>query len=484
MQVARKTDNKTVTRVASKRVLLPKGSGFELVPALIEIQNNKISAVKKLSEKHYEQDVAKLGRDTKVERLDDYLLSPAFVNPHTHLAMAFFRGISFANSKNMVEDIFFKLESKLSADDVRAFSRMGAYENLIHGVGCVWDHYYHGVGIADALVDTGLCGVVAPTLQDLSGPGKKMWEKGLAETETIQQHARYNKNGVFAALGPHATDTVSPKLWATILKTAKKFKLPIHGHLAQSIEEVRRSLKNNGKSPTEFLSDLGIIDYPHNLWAHAIYTTDSDLKKLARGKQTLVFCPFSQVIFQHLAPVFRWNDAKVNWVLATDCVASNDSMNVQKEMRFVGGLANMAASFDESTLSFSKSLKSGALEKVEKRQAEARRWGDNFADGHALLKKVFHATNALHPQVRFGSIDEGCWANLIAWDTKHPSFWPGTEVIRTLAFGDTTQAIANLMIGGQWKVKQFGNFQKSIYETSDYQLARLEADKRLAKLLR
>lgn len=55
--------------------------------------------------------------------------------------------------------------SSLTEQDVDAFARLGAYDCLLSGTTCVWDHYYFGEAIAKAARSVGLCAVVAPTLQ-------------------------------------------------------------------------------------------------------------------------------------------------------------------------------------------------------------------------------------------------------------------------------------------------------------------------------
>jgi hypothetical protein len=42
---------------------------------------------------------------------------------------------------------------------------MGCWEALMHGVGCAFDHYYFAPALVEAFKDTGMSGVIAPTLQ-------------------------------------------------------------------------------------------------------------------------------------------------------------------------------------------------------------------------------------------------------------------------------------------------------------------------------
>ena len=161
--------------LASRRVVLGEGEALRVVPALIELTEPYVGRVEPLEEDAYAERMSRArAAGDEVTDHGDRLVSPAFVNAHTHLSLGMLRGFNLAAAArgNMVEELFFAVESTLTAEDVRAFTRMGAYESLLNGVGLVWDHYYFGETVAEALAEVGLSGVVAPTLQDLSGPGK------------------------------------------------------------------------------------------------------------------------------------------------------------------------------------------------------------------------------------------------------------------------------------------------------------------------
>src|SRR5688572_23606306 len=79
---------------------------------------------------------------------------PAFVNGHAHLGMAPLRGITSrrARAGDVVKDVFFRIEEHLTPSDVLAFTRLAGFECLLAGVAEVWDHYYYGEAIAQALL--------------------------------------------------------------------------------------------------------------------------------------------------------------------------------------------------------------------------------------------------------------------------------------------------------------------------------------------
>ena len=201
--------------IYSERVVLPgEHEPLEIRPALVRIEGGRITAVRS------EQADFRDELDDSVDDLGDKLVTPTFINSHTHLAMNAMRGIGqFSRMRgNVVEDLYFRIEEALGAADIRAFARMGAYDALLAGVGTVWEHYYGGLELAQGIGDVGLTAVVAPTLQDKAGPGTQELDQQLRATQDLASSSDLYHRGIVAALGPHATDTVSDTLWTEIAK--------------------------------------------------------------------------------------------------------------------------------------------------------------------------------------------------------------------------------------------------------------------------
>lgn len=417
--------------------------------------------------------------------LDDYgdrLISPAFVNAHTHLALVFARALDpgASTAGNTVEELFFRVEGRLTSDDVRALATMGAYESLFAGVGMVWDHYYFASSVAEALREVGLCGVVAPTLQDVSGPGADRWESALAETEALHGDGGLARAGIGTALGPHATDTVSASLWNTIADTAERLELPIHVHLAQSIEEVERSVQRHGVEPLQWLADLGVLDRVGGLFVHGLYLRDADLDRLDPQRHLLVWCPRSQAVFGFWARVDRWVAHGRPFVVATDCAATNDAMDVQAELAFIVGQRTAPAGYSAAGEAFFAG--DGSPRGLWEARTAAFQRMDAAVQPRALLDRVWAMPGDAHPTVRAGVLEPGRLANLIVWDLEQPELWPAHEPLRALTLTQASRGIHAMMVGGQWR-GEAGNFRQSIVSSASYREAREEADRRLRALL-
>ena len=465
--------------ICSQRVLLQDHDRLVIKPARIQVEGGLIERVEPLSAELERAD------DGTLVDLGDRLITPAFVNAHTHLALAFLRGVQTASVRgNLVEDLYFGYESRLTSADVRAFSRMGAYESMLSGTGFVWDHYYGGTAVADALLDTGLTGVVAPTLQDLAGPDREGAQDALAATLQIASSQPYRRAGIFAALGPHATDTVSPALFRQVAELAETHQLPVHLHLAQSYDELVRVESREGRSPLALLAREGVLARaPHVLMAHGLFASNEDLSSLEPTRHTLVYCPSSQMQFAFPAPVAHWSQLGVSWVVATDCASSNDSMSLQKELRLCAGASTFGVSASMAYASFLDSGDAGHARETWQERTEGAAAFAKHVTSEQLLARVLQLPGRLHPSVRCGVIERGALANLVAWDTEHPAFWPARDLARALAMSDTTQAIHALLVNGRW-IGEAGHVVSSVLASDSYREARREASERLEALLR
>jgi 5-methylthioadenosine/S-adenosylhomocysteine deaminase len=459
--------------IASQCVVLGGGrEPLRVGPARIEIDGDRIAAIEEHAAPGDARDFGRL------------VVAPAFIDAHTHLSMTAFRGLLGAGDleRNVVEDLFFRLESPLTADDVRAFTRIGAYECLLHGVGMVWDHYYGELAVAEALRDVGLPGVVAPTLQDLAGPGKHRTDAQFAATLEIDDDPSFRAAGIFAAFGPHATDTVSENLWNRVTETAATHGLPIHAHVAQSLQEYERAASVHGCSPVAFLDRAGVLTgAPSLLAVHAIFVTDDDLRRLDPRRHTLGYCPLSQQQFCFPAHVPSWLQAGVPFAIGTDTTVSNDAANVQRELVAVAGIRAFAPSSGPAYATFRAAGGVEPARAVDAVRVEALRRLGPLSDPAAMLSHVWSVPGAMHPKFRAGVLEPGALANLLLLDPDHPTLWPANDPLRALAYADAAPAIAGLMLCGKWRGVP-GSFRESILDES-YRDAVAEARARRDDLL-
>jgi 5-methylthioadenosine/S-adenosylhomocysteine deaminase len=344
-------------------------------------------------------------------------------------------------SGNIVEEIYFPLEEALTHEDVRAFARMGAWECLLAGQGTVFDHYYHAEAVAEALLEVGLCGVVAPTVQDLSGPARTQMDRILEVTLDLHGRESLREAGVRIALGPHATDTVSAKAWTRLARIATDHQLPIHAHVAQSLEEIERTASDGG--PVGRLSPVLEAAVPL-LAVHGLYLTTQDVQRLAGHNTWLGYCPSAQDLFGFPAHVPGWWAAGVPVVVGADTGSCNDGMDVQSEVRRVASAA--AAGVTHGVLGETWRA-DGELDSARSLDRSRRQ----HLSAAEALKTVWGTPADWAKPLLVGRIEPGYRANLIAVSMDHPAMWPCEDPARALAFGQVAQALEAVVVNGVWR---------------------------------
>jgi 5-methylthioadenosine/S-adenosylhomocysteine deaminase len=423
----------------SSRVLLGAlPEELRIAPARIEIRDGVIARIEE----------GEPGPADEV--LGDLIIAPAFVNAHTHLALHGCRGLARPDliQGNLVEDLFFDVEKHLTPEDVEAFARVAGLECLLGGVGTVFDHYYHAQATARAMRDLGLAGLVAPTLQDQAGPGVGNLEQALDTTRSLAG-GDWRDVGIFAAVGPHATDTVSRGLWRQALDLAEELDLVLHAHVSQSAEETLRSLERNGCSPLQWLRTEGMLDSPvKQLLVHVLYESADEVARLDSSRHVLGVCPHSQMQFAFVAPVSEWDAAGLEWFIGTDTGASNDRMSLQRELGTLFAIATVGVIGTARKQFASRDVdpdRIAAVENARKAVATSR-----LHDVRHLLYRAWAAPGRWAPGLRVGEIQAGARAQLIVIDPDHPAFWPASDPLRGFAYGDVPMALWGVIAGGAW----------------------------------
>lgn len=464
--------------IVSDCALLHDGRAFSSVPLSIGIRGAKIAAVAPAQElrRGARKDFA-LGHGEEIIDVGENPVVPSFVNGHTHLAMAPLRGVtSLAERRgDVVKDLFFSIERHMKAEDVRVFARLGALESLLCGVGCVWDHYYFGEQVAEALAEAGLSGVVAPTLQDRSGPGADRFEAELEATARIDDNDRFAKLGIFSAVGPHASDTVSEELLGRAGDLARSRGLAIHLHLAQSVEEALAMRARPRLAPSRLSATFSGCPV---LMAHGLYLTDAECSELARAGWVLAYCPYSQLQFGILSPFASWLGASGRFVVGTDCVASNDALDPQRELPLVAGEAALGASFSRPRRAHRAGDGLALVQQEQARRDALERI--TVADPHRLLQAAYGWGLDDRTGCKPGIQVDG-WANLLVLDARHPTLFPGDDLVRTLAYGSTHGAIKWCVVAGQVRGHRHG-LTAEILESDVYRETLSEARARRDEL--
>jgi cytosine/adenosine deaminase-related metal-dependent hydrolase len=114
---------------------------------------------------------------------------------------------------------------------------------------------------------------------------------------------------------------------------ARAYKVGLHTHLAENVEDIDYSLASFGMRPGEYIEAVGWVG--HDVWhAHCVQLNKGEIDLFARTNTGIAHCPCSNMrLASGIAPVREMLDAGVNIGLGVDGSASNDSGHMLNEAR-------------------------------------------------------------------------------------------------------------------------------------------------------
>ena len=122
--------------------------------------------------------------------------------------------------------------------------------------------------------------------------------KGLAARDSLRDDPL-----VSFTLAPHAPYTVSDATLQRIAMLADELDLPIHTHVHETDDEVRRSIAQYGCRPLARLDRLGLVS-ERLIAVHAVHLDDGEIALLAERGASIAHCPASNLkLGSGIAPI-------------------------------------------------------------------------------------------------------------------------------------------------------------------------------------
>ena len=244
----------------------------------------------------------------------------------------------------------------------------------------------------------------------------------------IDEAESHNSGRLKGMVGPMQVDTCTEELFKQCKKAADDRGIPMQTHASQSVVEFREMVRRHGKTPIEWMHDIGVLG-PNSLIGHGInidqhpwvgYHEHKDLERLAKTGTTVVHCPraFAQWgdMMQSLG---GYRAAEVNMALGTDCYPHD----MIEEMR-IAGLISKVASGNVDLLKTQDVFETATL-------------GAAKALGRDDL----------------GRIAVGAKADIVLVDLKHPTMRPVRDPLKCLIYSGTADAVRDVYVDGDLVVK-------------------------------
>lgn len=339
------------------------------------------------------------------------VIMPGFKNAHTHSAMTFLR--SKADDENL-QDWLFKTvlprEEYLTEHDVYALAKVAFLEYLTSGITACFDQYYFPYGTAKAAEEIGMRLVLLGTYNSQFG-----------KQELINIYKNFNEsNGLVKyCFGIHAEYTCSKEELDAMVEIVNEMHAPFYTHISETEKEVRECIEKRGKSPVKYLIDAGAFNYGGGGY-HCVHFSDEDTKLWKEKNLTVVTCPGSNTkLASGIAPIKRYLDAGINVAIGTDGPASNNCLDMFKEMTLLFSLQKVSLK-DPTALDAFTILKMATVN-------GAKAMGLDDAD----------------------ILDIGKKADLIEIDLSRPNMQPLNNIVNNIIYSGSKENIKMTMIDGK-----------------------------------
>lgn len=320
-------------------------------------------------------------------------------------------------------------------EGMRAAVQVAMGELMLSGVTTVVDLSVPFDGWLDILADSGLRACIAPMFRDAKwltrdghsleyewdhANGRQAFDAATRLIESARQHPSGRLTGMVA---PSQIDTCGADLLRDAHDHASARNLPFQIHAAQSMTEFQEMQRRYGKTPIQWMSDIGVLNersivghgifLDHHPWVH--WPTRTDLGVLADSGASVAHCP---TVFAkrgiNMRTFGEYRRRGINLGIGTDTYPHN----FIEEMRNAIYVARAAA---------------GTMEDV-------------------FASDVFDAatTGGAHALRRddIGRLSTGAKADLVLVDVADRSMKPLYDPLRSLVYAAGDKAVADVFVDG------------------------------------
>ncbi len=319
----------------AKILLTDETQGFRIIEGELWVKGNTIcylgdgTDVEKVCKKP--EDIIIWEREIDVE---GNLLMPGFKNAHTHSAMTFLR--SRADDMPLQEWLnqqVFPNEAKLKGEEAYWLAKLAIMEYLTSGITSMFDMYIYPKEVIQAGIDCGFRTVQVSGLNNFTS--------SLEELE--EQYLKYNDYHELCSykLGFHAEYTTDQKLLEGVADLVQKYRAPMYTHIAETKSEVEECRKRYGKPPAVLFDSMGMYDYGGGGF-HCVWFEEEDIEIYKEKGVSVITNPGSNVkLASGIPPLTAMQQAGINLAIGTDGPASNNCLDMFREMFLVTGLAKL-----------------------------------------------------------------------------------------------------------------------------------------------
>ncbi|MDP9374960.1 MAG: amidohydrolase family protein, partial [Chloroflexota bacterium] len=369
------------------------------------------------------------------------IVTPGFVNVHAHLAGS-------PLDKSFLEDrgsrqfylsgLFEYLPARSAAQDEEATHACFDYsmvELLRTGTTTVLEMGPLLEEAIDSAARVGMRLYLGPGIRDgrwYTPDGRTVkyaWDEGAGRAalrravDFIERHEGAHNGLIRGFLSPLQVDTCTEGLLREVRREADRLRVPIQIHVSQSVNEFQEMIGRHGKTPIEWLRDIGFLA-PDVILGHAIV--------LGGGSWANYHADDLGVIAASGASV-----AHAVWVFARRGIA------MESFSRYLAAGVNMALGTDTAPQSMLEALKfTAVVSKIVDRRTEVATAADCFNAATLGGARAIGRDD-------LGRIAPGARADLLFFDAESLFMTPLRDPVKNIVYSAQAEDLLDVMINGR-----------------------------------
>ncbi|PYE50229.1 amidohydrolase [Paenibacillus barcinonensis] len=260
------------------------------------------------------------------------LAMPGLVNAHQHSPMSLLRG--FSDDLKLMDWLDRKMlpaEARMTPEDIYWGAKLCIAEMIRSGTTAFADMYIHMNEIAEAVLETGIRASLTRGMVFMEEDGGRRLKEAV---DLVQRWSGKANGRITTMFGPHSPYTCPVEPLREVIAMAVRDDIPLHIHLAETIEEVQKIHSRYNMTPTEYLVEAGMFEQTHVLLAHAVHLSASDVRRLKGMRGGVAHNPVSNLkLGCGIAPIEAMRTEGITVGLGTDGAGSATTLDMFEEIK-------------------------------------------------------------------------------------------------------------------------------------------------------
>ena len=255
--------------------------------------------------------------------------------------------------------------------------------------------------------------------------GQAAFEKAV---KFIHDHDGAHGGRIRGFLSPSQVDTVSEAMLRRSRQAASEMRVPLALHASQSVPEFQEMTRRHGKTPIEWLKEIGFLG-PDVILGHAIIVGGGSWANYHADDVGILADTGTNV-------------AHAVWVFARRGIA------MESFARYLARGVNMTLATDTSPQSMIEALRwTAVISKIVDRRTEVATAADVFNAATLGGAKALGRDD-------LGRIAPGAKADLLLWDGESLFLAPVRDPIRNIVYSAQAEDLESVVIDGHWVMRE------------------------------